>query len=155
DPRRDRPPGGFRDAQWIRPVLDLFKPGDVLTPAMFLVQRWVNEHLKESVSPQLLYDLDSGAQVLQILPHTLLSALWLRRAQARAGTKRHGPCKECGRWFEIWTEEDGRTARRLFCSDPCKSRDYRRRKEKARQLKSEGRAVRDIAKELDADVETI
>jgi hypothetical protein len=58
--------------------------------------------------------------------------------------------------FEIsHRQADHRTARRLFCSDPCKSKDYRRRRERAQQLKTEGRAVKDIAKELETDVDTI
>src|SRR5207248_6661173 len=39
------PPTG-RHWQYITPVLDLFKRDNVLTPASFMVQRWINEHLK-------------------------------------------------------------------------------------------------------------
>jgi endogenous inhibitor of DNA gyrase (YacG/DUF329 family) len=81
--------------------------------------------------------------------------MWLQLAEAIAGNKLHRPCKECGKWIEISTEEDGRSARRAFCSDACKSRDYRRRIEKARQLRAEGMPVKAIALELDSTVETI
>jgi hypothetical protein len=148
-------PAPGRHRQLIEPVEDLFRPGDVLIPAMFLVQRWVNDHLDDTVAPRLLYDLDLGAQVLQIVPRNLAGAMWLQLAQTIAGNKHHRTCKECGKWFEVSSEEDGRTARRIFCSDPCKCRDYRRRKERAQQLKVEGKPVKDIAQELDTDAETV
>jgi hypothetical protein len=155
DPLRASPPPPGRSSQMIQPVEDLFKPGDVLTPAMFLVQRWINDHLKERVSPRLLYHLEFGTQVLQIVPNNLLGAMWLQFAHTIAGNKKHRPCKECGKWIEISSEEDGRSARRMFCSDPCKFRDYRRRKERAQLLKAEGKPIKVIATELDTDVETI
>jgi hypothetical protein len=149
------PPGSpVRRLTWIPPVLDLFKPDDVLMPASFLVQRWINDYLKQA-SPQLRYDLDRGKRVLQIIPDSLLGAMWLQFAQAIDGNRKHRACKECGRWFEISTEETGLRVNRVFCSDPCKSRDYRRRKQMAQQLKAEGNAIATIAKELDTDIETI
>jgi hypothetical protein len=121
-----------RRLEFIRPVLDLFKPGDVLTPAAFLVQRWVSERLERRISPQLLYDVDRGKRVIQIVPNTLLDAMWLQFARAIEGDKEYRACKECGRWFEISDRQaDRRTKRREFCSDPCKSRDYRKRKDRA------------------------
>jgi hypothetical protein len=160
DSRPDLPPKMFpltpgRLQQLIEPVEDLLKPGDVLMPALFLVQRWINSHLDGQVSPRLLYHLDVGKQVLQFMPSNLLGAMWLQFAQAIAGNKQQRACKECGRWFEISSEDDGRTARKLFCSDPCKSRDYRGRKDKARQLKAEGKAVKEIAEEIDTEVATV
>jgi hypothetical protein len=153
DPFSVPPPGRF--TLYIESVPELFNQTDVIMPALILVQRWINTHIKEQVSPRLLYHLDIGTQVLQILPHHLLSAMWLQFAQSIAGNKKQRACKECGNWFEISSEEDGRTKRRMFCSDPCKSRDYRRRKEKAQQMKAEGRPVKEIAKELDTDITTI
>ena len=115
-----------RTEELIEPVADLFQDGDVTMPALFLVQRWINKHLKAKVNPHLLYNLDTGQQVLQVVPLTLLSATWLQFAQAIAGNREQRACKECGAWFEVSSRDDGRTARRLFCSDACKSRDYRR-----------------------------
>jgi hypothetical protein len=153
-PKASPPPPG-RHSQLIESVEGLFKPDDVFTPARFLVQRWVNAHLKDRASPHLLYQLEYGTQVLQIVPHNLLGAMWLQFAHAIAGNKKHRSCKECGKWIEISSEDDGRSARRMFCSDSCKFRDYRRRKDRAQRLKAEGKPVKAIAKELDTDVETI
>jgi hypothetical protein len=126
------PPSGRRRMQFIEPVLDLFKPGDVFMPAMFLVQRWINEHLAEHVSPHLLYDLALGAQVLNVVPHDLAGAMWLQLARAIAGNKEYVACKECGRWIEVsHRQADRRTKRREFCSDACKSKNYRQKKDRA------------------------
>jgi hypothetical protein len=129
--------------------------GDILTPASILVQGWVNEALKGHATPRLLHHLDLGKLVMQIVPDNLLSAMWLQLAHGIAGNKEYRACKECAGWFEISGDEDGRTARRLFCSDPCKSRDYRRRKERASALRAEGKTPKQIAEELDTDVETV
>jgi hypothetical protein len=150
------PPGPIgQSVTPIAPVLDLFKPGDVSTPASFLVQRWINDQLKGHGSPQLRYDLKLGKRVLQIIPENLLSAMWLQFAQAIDGNRKYRARKECGRWFEISTDDAGFRVNRVFCSDPSKSKDYRGRKQRAQQLKVEGKPVKDIARELATEVETI
>jgi hypothetical protein len=149
------PPPLGRFSKLIEPALDLFKPGDVLMPASFLAQRWINEHLRGQVAPQVLYDLELGKRVLQIIPDTLLSAMWLQFAQAIDGNRKHRACRECGKWFEISTEGTGFRVNREFCSDPCKSKDYRSRKSEALRLKSEGKSVAIIAKALDTPADTI
>jgi hypothetical protein len=112
----------------------LVKPDDVLMPAYLLVQRWVNSALEGHVTPNLLYDPKPGKPVLQIVPENLLSAMWLQFARAIEGDKEYRACKECGKWIELSHRQvDGRTKRREFCSDACKSKDYRKRKERAAQ----------------------
>jgi hypothetical protein len=112
----------------IEPVENLFRPGNVLVPAAFLVQRWINANLAGVASPRVLYDLKKGRRVLRVVPHTLLAAMWLQFAQTVDGAIQHRACKECGTWFEISTGEKGFRINRQFCSDACKSRDYRRKK---------------------------
>jgi hypothetical protein len=93
--------------------------------------------------------------VLRHRPVNLCTALWLQLALTVAGSKRHRACKTCGRWFEISVEEDGRTARRQFCGDPCRTRQYRARKVEARKLAAEGKCVAAIARELGSDRATV
>jgi hypothetical protein len=125
-------------------------------PARFFVQRRINRALDERVvRPQLLYDLDVGQMMLAHVPRNLLGALWLQFAQAISGDLEYRTCKECGKTIEVATDLDGRSARKLFCSDPCKSRDYRRRKDLAKKMKAEGKSVKDIAEELVTDISTI
>lgn len=153
--RKATRPIATRYQQLVEPVLDLFQPGDIVMPALFLVQRWINKQIKDHVSPRLVYHTDLRKQVLRFVPESLLGALWLQFSQAIDADKEYRSCKQCGKWFEIALEGDGRTKRRLFCSDPCKSKDYRERRSRARQMRSEGKSIRTIVKELQTDGETI
>lgn len=146
-------PASGRTWQLVEPRLELLKEWNARMPALFLVQRWINDHLEGAVSPRLLYDRERGKRLLRFIPHNLLGALWLQFAQAIDGNKEYRSCKECGKWFEM--SLDAFRTSRLFCSDPCKSKDYRKRKDRAQQLRAEGGSVKDIAKELGTDVETI
>jgi hypothetical protein len=147
----------------IEPVEDLFRVGDVLMPARFLVQRWINKQLMGNTGPQLRYDVRTAKQVMQIFPTTLLSAMWLQFAQAVSGSRKHKNCPVCGTWFEIAPKGVIRTKNgdgpkrmnRVFCSDSCKTKDYRDRKVSALELKAQGKTVAAIAKELDTPVDTI
>lgn len=133
----------------------LFKPDDVVTPAFILIDRWTNKALETAAAPRLLYNPARGKPSLRLFPKHLLGALWLQFAQAVDGEKEYRACKECGKYFEISLDEDGFRTNRLFCSDSCKSKEYRGRRNRALQMRAEGRAVKAIAKELETDVETI
>jgi hypothetical protein len=131
-------------------------PEDPWRSANFLLSRLVNNHLRDGTFAQLIPQTSDRGWIVQTTPTTLYKALWLQLARAIEGDREYRTCKECGKWFELsHRQADHRTVRRLFCSDPCKSRDYRRRKERAQQLKEEGKAVKEIAQELDTDVNTI
>jgi hypothetical protein len=147
---QDGIPGGGQ----IEPVEHLFVPGNILIPASFLVQRWVNEALAD-VRPQVLYDVERERRVFRMMPQTLIGAMWLQFAQTIDGNRTHRQCKECNAWFEISTADTGKRINREFCADKCKSRNYQRRKSEARQLKAEGKTVTAIAKKLDTDPATI
>jgi len=154
DWRRALPPEG-RFQQMVEPVQDLIRPDDVVTAARILIQRWINQHLEGNVSPRLLYHTDLDQQVLRFVPKNLLGALWLQLAQAIDANKEYRACRECGKWYEVSLEGDGRTKRRQFCSDPCKSKDYRRRRDRARELHAKGRPVREIAQELGTELDSV
>jgi len=120
------PQKGIRERAYIQPVDGVaFGNDDPVLPAMFLVQRWVNAQLKERVAPQLLYDVASGTQMPQFVPKSLLGAMWLQFAFAIAGDKQYRACKVCKKWFEISGQH---RITRQFCSDACKTKDFRTRK---------------------------
>jgi hypothetical protein len=146
---------GYGISSEIEPVENLFDSHEALTPAAFCVQRWINQRLEKFVSPQLLYDVQRASRVVRVIPRTLLGAMWLQFAWSVDGARSHKPCKECGRWFEISTEDTGKRINREFCSDPCKSKNYRRRKAEAIELKAQGKTIAAIAKQLDTPIETI
>jgi hypothetical protein len=133
----------------------MYQEGDLVMPAKMFVQRTVNAFLRGHVSGELVYDLDVGRHATELVPDALVSALWLQFAQAIAEDRQFRACKQCGKWFQVYRDEDRRTGRKEFCQDACKSRDYRLRRERARRLKGEGKRVPEIARDLGTDVVTV
>jgi DNA-binding NarL/FixJ family response regulator len=81
--------------------------------------------------------------------------MWLQFARWIDANRSYSACKECGRWFEVSTDDGKVRKTREFCSDRCKSKHYRRRQADALRLKSEGKSVAAIAKQLETPVKTI
>jgi hypothetical protein len=108
---------------------------------------------KEELRVAFAEDETTGAFSLQVEPRSLLGALWAQFAVAVGEAKKFRQCRTCGRWFEL-SPEAARTNRR-FCSEACRSKAYRGRKERARELAAQGRTPDDIARELDSDLETV
>jgi hypothetical protein len=123
-----------------------FHPGEVIGPALASLQTNVNVRLRGQVSPQLIHDPERGEMGLYLVPANLLGALWLQLAQAVAGDKEHRQCTQCGKWFEV--SPGAARPDRVFCSTACRSRAYRGRKERAREMHTAGKTVKEIAKEL-------
>jgi hypothetical protein len=127
-------------------------------PVFFVVKRW-QRNFPDSISRQLSalrvtvrFDLgagDSGSAVRPAMPLiflTLAGAVWLQLAQAVVEHKAFRACLSCRRWFEL-VPEVNRTSRH-YCSEACRSRAYRSRKEKARELHGQGLSVARIAEQL-------
>jgi hypothetical protein len=105
------------------------------------------------VTPRFARDPLTGKMDLQVMPKNLLGALWLQLAEAIGGGKKFRQCDTCGGWFEVAPRHN--RADRQFCTDACRSRAYRGRQDRARQLAAEGRRLPAIAKELGSDVKTV
>jgi hypothetical protein len=83
----------------------------------------------------------------------LLSAVWLQFATAVNENVGHGRCRECGKWFVV-APNAARSSRR-FCSTACRSKAYRERQDRARQMHAAKKSFAEIAAELDSDVATV
>jgi hypothetical protein len=94
---------------------------DVFDVAQAFLQQVVSDNVRGKT--QLEFATDN---LFHVIPNDLLTALWLQLGQAIADDKVYRQCKECGKWFEV--KQDKRNEKRLFCTDPCKMKDYRRRK---------------------------
>ena len=112
-----------------------------------------NLHL-QNVQPRMAFEKDSSPR-LSFRPLTLLAAMWLQLALAVAGDKHFPACKFCSRLFEVSTSPTGFRTHREFCSDSCKTRDYRRRKRLASDLATKGRSVQEIGRVTKTKVATI
>ena len=134
-------------------ILERFVPGDLVQPALFYVQRLVNQHLRTRVSPRLLWDEHETRLRLHLVPEGLVGALWLQFAKAIENDSEFRRCAECNIWFELAPG----TARsdKLYCSNACRTKAYRRRRAEAVRLHAEGRTVVEIAEHVQADVESV
>jgi hypothetical protein len=62
---------------------------------------------------------------LLLMPNNLLEAMWLQFGQAVESNKSFRQCRQCDDWFEL----SPKVARsdKIFCTDACKAKAYRRR----------------------------
>jgi hypothetical protein len=134
---------------------DKVQNGKADQQAMLRLQVTVSNSLRGRVRVAFGRDPEQrvGGFLLQIVPNTLLGALWLQLAETISGYKQHRACAACGNWFEVSPEKFRKS--RHYCSEPCRSRAYRSRKEKARQLANEGKTAKKIAALLGSDAKTI
>ena len=112
-----------------------------------------NLHLQH-VQPRTTFEIVRRPR-LAYAPLTLLSAMWLQLVLALADDKQFVACKFCRRLFEVSTSPTGFRTHREFCTDSCKTKDYRRRKREALRLAGEKKPVREIAKQTNTKTATI
>ena len=140
-------------------VLEHFRAGRITQTAQETLVTLLNERLQVcrvqiQLRSRLGISVDSGRPWSEqsFVPEDLLSALWAQVAQAVHGAKEYRQCEHCSEWFELTEQRRGDAK---FCRDACRSRAYRARKMKAIHLKQQGVTERDIAKQLQTDVNTV
>ena len=134
-------------------LLGRFRRNDVIEPALYYVQRVVNERLKGRASPRLLWDHDRPQLGLHMVPNSLAGALWLQFAHAIERNSDFRQCNECRIWFEL-SAQSGRSDK-VYCSNACRSRAYRKRQANAQSLHADGISESEIAERLNSDVEAV
>jgi hypothetical protein len=146
-----------RQIEWMRECVatwDRAQSGaNVSEQAMRRLEETVLNQLRVRVKLAFARDRRVAGFVLQIVPVNLVGSLWLQLAEAISGSKKHRACEACGIWFEL-SPEKNRTSRH-YCSEHCRSRAYRSRKEQARKMAGEGKTVAKIAAALGSDAKTI
>jgi transposase-like protein len=90
---------------------------------------------------------------LRVVPVSLFACLWMQLAEVMSTDKEQRVCPGCREWFEV--KSKGTRSDRQYCGDACRKRVHRERQETARRLHAEGRKVKDIARELGADVASV
>lgn len=121
--------------------------------ARLFVQRWANERLAEHAAPRVLFNPDRRECEIHITPKNLLGALWLQLAQALEGGRDYRRCATCRSWFSVAPELN--RSDRLYCSERCRAKAYRQRKEQARAMRVGGLAPSTIARRLGTDTKTV
>jgi hypothetical protein len=128
------------------------RPEEPEVPCLLWLELLLAEMLAGRLSTRFVL-AGPGERRLAVLPGRLVDAMWLQFGQAVCQHKRYRRCSVCQDWFEL-SPEVART-NRLFCGVGCKNRAYRSRLGKARELYLAGKAVEEIARELDSDPATI
>jgi hypothetical protein len=90
---------------------------------------------------------------LEVIPRTFSAFIWLQFGRAVAEGKEYSRCLECDSYFEH-SATTARTNRR-FCSNACRSKNYRERQEEARRRHAEGWSLHEIVRYLDSDKVTV
>ncbi len=134
--------------------LNMYRAGNLAGTALLAVQAIANQHLERRISPRILWDdRHLNGWSLYFVPNNLIGALWLQLSQSITQEKDYRRCRQCDTWFEI----DHYTARtnRYFCSNACRSKAYRDRQARARELRDKGMDYDEIAGQLGSDMETV
>lgn len=119
----------------------------------------VNRALGETCAYALEWSPDRQKPFrLDWTPRSLLGALWLQVAYSLTQEKTFRVCARtgCDRPIEISRDPTtGARADAKFCSDACRSRHYRERKRRARQLAGRGWSEARIAEKLGTETQTV
>jgi hypothetical protein len=137
-------------------LLGTFEVGDPVVPAWTYLKGEIDtqlHHVAAEIAAEMAWDARRKRPALRFVAPTLLAAVWLQFADAVSNDRTFSRCRECGRWFEV-APDAARTHRR-FCSNKCRSKAYRERQDRARQLFAAGKTFEEIAEELESDAATV
>jgi len=104
------------------------KFGELLWPAYYYIQERINDALKDSVAPRMLWH-ENQLQLFHV-PKSLLGAMWLQFADAVTYELEFRACAWCGKSFEVTlsTRSD-----RQYCSNSCRVSASRKRTSSAKR----------------------
>jgi hypothetical protein len=136
----DRGPIGDRQVALDRELGSLADHGDFPLILTRILQDLTNSWLSRACSPALLAEPNDGSFQLKMIPHDLIGFMWVQFAEAVAGGKEFRQCASCARWMEI-APGQGRPEK-VYCSDACRMRAYRKRKANGDRRNGREAAVR-------------
>lgn len=106
--------------------LEVHQPRDTVVDfARVMLAAVIDAHLSGRIETMLLQNPRTNGLVLYTMPNSLIGALWLQLAESIDGHKEFRQCESCRNWFEL--APDKARADKLYCSQACRSRAYRRR----------------------------
>jgi hypothetical protein len=126
-------------------LVEEFKQGHLGSVAKHYVRGAVDARLRKCPSQaRLQWNIDRTEMSMRFVPGSLIAALWLQFGLALAGSKKYRECANCSRWFEVSGGTTRGSARkdRKYCSDTCKSRASRQKRQAAVSFKEKGLSVK-------------
>jgi hypothetical protein len=131
-----------------------WRPGELIGPALYVVQHRINHALlQHGVVARLLWDSRWAKLSLLMVPRTLIGCMWLQFAKAVDGDKEYRQCENCRAWFEVGGNRTSRSDKR-FCTPTCKAAGHRKKQAEARMLYGRGTPLKEIAQRLGTDAKT-
>lgn len=116
-------------------LLQSFAPGEMVRPAKVTLTRAINRNLGKLCSPALLFNERSYSEShLYFVCKNLLGVIWLQFAKAVASNVEYRRCVECSQPFIPHLGERGK--KKKFCTDACKSKNYRNKLKQSKSNKS-------------------
>ena len=100
--------------------------GKTELPARLYLQRLINKEKEKRVISRLLFKADWSGQHNVITAKNLLGFMWLQLSLSVEGNLKYSNCLVCGKPFRLDPLKRGKPRR--FCSNACKSKDYRDRR---------------------------
>jgi hypothetical protein len=117
-------------------------------------QSMFNDELGQTVRAFMSYSFAEGSWELHWKPISLAGVLWLQAAQSLSRLKSYRACVFCKRLIEISRHGGARTDAE-YCSNSCRTREYRRRKKEARSLHDRGHSIAEIADRVGSEPRVI
>jgi hypothetical protein len=132
--------------------LPLFQPGDLVGPARWFlchaIENWLRtlEGTQKAIAPRMVWSEAECRPQFVFSPSSLLGAMVCQFAAALHGAWPFKECAFCHKFFRLAPGVN--RANRLTCSHTCKQYLHNRKIERARQLRADGRTIRQIVKQL-------
>lgn len=136
-------------------LFERFHQDNPLPPAWIYLQEQIDDALSntEGVAARMKWEMNLDRPVVCYAAPNLLAAVWFQFADAVSNGRTYGRCRECCQWFEV-APDVARTHRR-YCSEKCRSKAYRERQDRARQMYAGKKSFSAIAAELESDPPTV
>src|SRR5262249_28282219 len=127
----------------------------LLALAWGFLQVNLNNELRAATPGAMDWSRKRCRPVVQVRPSSLLGALWLQLALAvdRGPHGKVGRCEFCGR--RLLLAPGTSRVDRITCSDSCRVRLHKRRRQIAQQMHADGKTPREIARETGVAIDSV
>ena len=128
---------------------------DLLGIARLFALQIANDESGDYIRERLLWDDATNKPVRKLQPKNLVGAMWHQCFRFIADEVDWRICKNCQKWFEVSTRQQGKRADATFHSENCRIAYHQRRRRHAQRLalklQAEGLPIGEIAKRVGRD----
>jgi hypothetical protein len=130
-----------------------FRKDDAIGVATALLHERLSTAMEPLVLPSLDWDEADRKSVFSFEARSLWGAILIQFAEAVGGGRSFQRCAACSRWFELAPGIN--RSDRQTCTDSCRQKLSKTRKERALQLHDQGKKPQEIAKEIGSHTQTV